>query len=1189
MWKGESKMLKRLASLNMTLIMLFMIAAMIPHSAFAEDESARGYAVFYKNDGSGESSSQTISEFFGATATNLRLYETAPYYSEPGRVVVSYNSEPDGTGTSYPLTMPIAGAYASSESLKTRLYAIWEDVTEPYILYLNSDWNATGENAYQIADGLSGATVIPGEEVFPNPTENVFAWRTIHASSGQFLYAGTTAYPDGGLIMLSCICQNYIRYHIMRGDAPEVDNRVYYWSEETELICHDPGYAEGQMFTGWNSKPDGTGTWFTETESIVGAPHDLYAIYEECPSGDYITLACDTGLASGKMYEPVPLPEDGLVTLPSELKGAQAAAWTGGDMFGGTRTYPCGIPMSIPAGTYLSARKYSAGVAGMIDGNGGKTADGNTYALASNVVTSTSTLMIYTFQDVGPFFKENAVLVGYQGDRTETLYDFGDNIWQAAENERGEGKVPGFTAMYEDCGSASILYLGNGGVTPEGKASAWQAVELKKEAPLIDNPFRASGKIFDGWMDADGVTYEAGSDFLALPNTVLYAKWINNRVTYHLYVTDDAVLTDALYIDTCGLSDHPMFEGWNDKEDGSGNWYLPGDPVPAGKILDLYPQYLSASGTGYYYILRGSRMENGHLAQLYPMEKAVETVTLPDLGNLGWCPSGTFETLTMVGFLDEADFCQAGQPAELSSGMILTTVDAGAAITYHLNSGSDDAQRVSYNLATHSSLVVYSPGEVFTGLPTGADFRGWNEERDGSGVSYPAGSLLEDGAFDLYAQWYQHNVIDNGYTFVSSQEVDLEQHVTVSPDQAGWYFFLIDSSTTATNLVLYDAGAEPVNMFSSKFTEYQGDSKTERQFETLYAAYLPAGEQFDLNIRKNWSTTKEPPPYTLLTYYAAELPALTTNNLTQFRSLDDARVNWQRRFAAFTPAESGWYRFSAPHPEIRTRVNACLRGSEMIYGSDGTTCTGPNGDYLLHAGDTYVIEYLTYSSIYHVWSAFDGEYGVSRVPEPDYGTAQMTATGQYPLWSHSSPKLRFSLTGTYRISVDAYLYSPVLFDSKGLQVTPADIDQVNDYNTSQYSTTLVYELNAGESYYLVYGSSSYDRTKTAGPIFTVTRDTVEIPYEPGVTLSCNPEVQNVQLSVSNDWCEEHAVKKMVAAIYENGRLVKCMVVEVEDGKDFVLDLDYEGDVIPEFKLFALDDATKPLISAFACDLGDCFR
>lgn len=1085
-------MLKRLISLNLAIIMACSVFSVFPRHAYAATDD-NGYAIYYKNDGSGESSSQEMSDF--ASNSSLLLYEAAPEYAEHGKVVVAYNTEADGSGTTYALTELISSTHSREESNPAHLYAIWADAPEPYILFLNADCTDPLSDTYSLMTSVSEEIELPGEEVFPNCDKTVVGWRTMLHAYGQSFTPGQQIIVDESITLLPIFGINYINYHVPSYDS---DTGSYIWATEAALYTWDsnisyrtPSHMYGKMFTGWNTQPDGSGMWYTETDSVDGAPHDLYAIYEDYPSEDYVIIRCESGLSSGKMCDFVLL-SNNEATLPRNLRnGNVAAAWLCGSG-DNAQYYPCEITQTITSGRTLRPEVVNEDMYyGLIDGNGGRTSSGSSYYLVKCVVTSAGDLNCYMFNDIPPFTKDESVLVGYRGERSQHAYDFNDDIWAAMKKEAGQNRIAAFTAQYEETGAGSILYLGNGQYTAEWKSSVRQDIVFNNvgDTRILNNPFTApAGAFFIGWntkADGSGAWYDAGATIPFDQNTVLYAQWGQNRITYHYEsrwgesvsstITNHATINRSMsnYAHTSDV-----FEGWTDQQDA---WYLPNESIEDGIVLDLYENWLSLPTEGNYYVLNGTKMQNGRMAQLYMMETPSETVALPDLECLGWYLDGTYNSLKKQGNLKDADFFRPGQEVAIQNGAIMHALEAKTMVTYNKNNGADVETQTYYNLASNSNLQLLAPKDVFASMPESVSFAEWNTEQDGSGESYGTNDDVYGEEYYLYAQWKTQSVINNEYTFVSSRKVDPGESVPVTSNGAGWYFFVIDCSSTASDLRLYDSNSGRVEMITSHSNSV-GDSKTERNHENVFGAYLPAGGQYRLDVvgyltEEEQHKYNEEAPYTLLTYYTAELPALQIGAATTFNPLDDARMNWPRRFATFTPPESGWYRLSTPNDSEVYLQRSGLSGhvnNGTLY-TDGVLSYSsyPSDLKLLHGGETYVIDYHVR---YNNWANWTGEYGVTRAAEPTLRTIQ--EQNRYPLDRYSRGKIVPAQSGVYCLKANVYL-SPSLYDSDGVEIT-GDI-----LNRNMDQTVALYNLEEGKTYY--YRFTYYSNWVSEGrtPTFSI--------------------------------------------------------------------------------------------------------
>ena len=150
-----------------------------------------GYARFYKNDGSGEVTQRKMAAF-SVTNSDLILDEVAPYYDEKGKVVVGYATDSYQWGQTYPLTEKVWHVFSPSEDTPTDLYAIWNYVNNPYVLYLNDTCTEPFANTYYIQQGNQNQIVLLDENPFTDAPASILGWSTEPSGKGDFYQLGET-------------------------------------------------------------------------------------------------------------------------------------------------------------------------------------------------------------------------------------------------------------------------------------------------------------------------------------------------------------------------------------------------------------------------------------------------------------------------------------------------------------------------------------------------------------------------------------------------------------------------------------------------------------------------------------------------------------------------------------------------------------------------------------------------------------------------------------------------------------------------------------------------------------------------------------------------------------------------------------------------------------------------------------
>lgn len=756
----------------------------LPDSNIARDvdygftqKSDTGYAVFFKNDGSDEEepTPKTIS-FFSSNGV-LSLYTAMPTFQAAQKAVTSFNTEKDGSGTSYTFSSTLKETFSDNANTPTKLYAQWTTVSGGHITYIGTDgMRATGKE-YILQDNLSSEATLLGADAFTSGDDtHIIGWATT-----PNYWNGTTYVPGekislqeypNGLILYSVNGINYITYHYEgidfgsgNYDYGSMKRTVFYfndrWGSESS-VEQDPS---GKLFVGWNSQLDGSGDWINKGKKPSEAPNDLYAQYATyLADGSYCVIQYSQGLASGAEKQILEF-SDGKVTLPEQIGGGRSVAYWYTDS-SPARYYPAGTPVEVYPREQLRPQPIVAGdLYGIIDGNGGKTPVGSSYSAGACYITSAGTLSLYTFNDMDSFTKDGLAVTGYVGQKTSSVYGFSDNIKAAMEAETGSDHIARFTAQYQEVNGGYIQYMGNGAQTTGNESYYVQdGLDFSNigEAKYAQNPFVApAGKSFIGWTvtkEGYGGWINPNDPITATENQILYAQWGKNRITYHTSFMDipheDVQLNRPIILGGGG-DERYIFEGWNTKPDGSGEWYCAGDSIVDGTILNLYEQRLTAPTTGNYYILRStsSGLSNGRMAQIVTMQNSTETIILPELEGerqLGWYIDGTQPDMDGK-FLNEDPLIHLpGSTLTVNSGDILWVANAHIKAELNQNYSGYTQQRIYYRISSAGGLSLLEAKDVFADNPN-ATFKGWNTAANGTGETTKY--LSNAGVYKLYAQW----------------------------------------------------------------------------------------------------------------------------------------------------------------------------------------------------------------------------------------------------------------------------------------------------------------------------------------------------------------------------------------------------------------------------------------------------
>lgn len=213
-----------------------------------------------------------IDNLTGNTAPAAENMFVAPQ----GKRFAGWNTNMGGYGTAYDAgdDVPLNGV--------TVLYAQWEPVVQKSIQYFgNGAVTSTGEAYVEITDLNETSTLM--QNMFIAPDGKYFlGWNTSPSGNGKWYMPGDTIPLTKNEILYAQWGLCRVTFH--DGNFISQSNVMF------DYIA--PGYtghpSSNQVFAGWNTAEDGSGTWYRAGMSIVhGAILDLYAQYLTKPETGY--------------------------------------------------------------------------------------------------------------------------------------------------------------------------------------------------------------------------------------------------------------------------------------------------------------------------------------------------------------------------------------------------------------------------------------------------------------------------------------------------------------------------------------------------------------------------------------------------------------------------------------------------------------------------------------------------------------------------------------------------------------------------------------------------------------------------------------------------------------------------------------------------------------------------------------
>ena len=715
------------------------------------------YTVTYDGNGNTGGTAPTDSTFYPSGSTVTVLGNTGSLV-KTGFAFRGWNTAADGSGTKY---------YPDDEFIiteDTTLYAIWR--MERYSVNYNGNGNTSGSGTIPIDRSSpypSGSLVTvlePGSLVRTNYTFS--NWNTAANGSGTSYLPGITFRINENTTLFAqwtpvFYVLTYNGNGNTSGTVPAAPTT--YQSGLTVTVLGNTGSLEktGSTFVGWNTKADGSGSFYLPGGSFsIIVDTTLYARWT------YTVTYNGNGNTGGTV--PVdgssPYLSGSLVTVlePGSLVRTNYtfSNWNTAANGSGT-SYSPGSTFTIIANTTLYAEWTPVLYTVTYNGNGntGGTApvDGSSpYPSGSSVTVLGNT---------GSLEKGGYIFVG----------------WNTKANGSGSKYGPGNTftitadtTLYAEWLNVlyTVTYDGNGntgGTVPTDH----KIYEFGTTVTVLGNTgsLIKTGFAFGGWntkANGSGTSYSPGSTFTIIANTTLYAEW--TPVLYTVTYNGNGNTGGTAPVD--GSSPYPSgssvtvlgntgslvktgfaFRGWNTKANSSGTSYSPGNSFIITEDTTLYAIWYLESYTVTY---NGNGNTGGSVPASIPY------------------PSGTLVTVLGPGSLVKTNYTFSNWNTKidgtglsyLPTSQFTITADTTLyaqwtpvlyTVTYNGNGNTGGTVPVdgSSPYPYGSSVTVLGPGTL---VKTNSTFIGWNTAANGTGLSYSPGSTFTIIANTiLFAQW----------------------------------------------------------------------------------------------------------------------------------------------------------------------------------------------------------------------------------------------------------------------------------------------------------------------------------------------------------------------------------------------------------------------------------------------------
>jgi uncharacterized repeat protein (TIGR02543 family) len=362
--------------------------------------------TFAQNDNPSDS---VVAHQTADTPTALTLFAgLTPAFSNPGYTFVDWNTQPDGSGTSY------SDGETFDFSTGPVLYAIWSGAYQT-VTFAQNDNPTDAVKATQTENAPTALTLFSNlSPAFSNPGYTFAGWNTEANGSG-------TAYSDGQSFSFLSAPVLYAQWSPLPTSTLTFSDNGGVGSEPplTEVtgisitLPNGTGLAySGYTFAGWNTQAGGTGTEYTAAQSLdVTSSETLYAQWSPVASGSGSGSGSGSSASSGSTSS---FPSSSTSTSTSTVTVSFVANGGSGSLT--TMDEPSGANVTLPSSSSVVRVGYTLTSWNTeADGKGASFKPGASFGSSTSVTlyaqwTSTGAAPDVLYGAIGDFVKNSTTL-----------------------------------------------------------------------------------------------------------------------------------------------------------------------------------------------------------------------------------------------------------------------------------------------------------------------------------------------------------------------------------------------------------------------------------------------------------------------------------------------------------------------------------------------------------------------------------------------------------------------------------------------------------------------------------------------------------------------------------------------------------------------------------------------------------